>query len=55
MTVKTVTLCMKLFFHEKSKKQEKETDTNFVLLCQSGNMIREKSIKAFLNKPIKIL
>ena len=27
------------FFHEKSKKSEKETSTNFALLCQSRNMV----------------
>ena len=37
--VKTVTIYKKLyFFQEKSKKQEKESGTNFVLLCQSKNM-----------------
>ena len=40
ITVKTVNLCKKLyFFHEKSKKQEKEAGTNLVLLRQSRNVV----------------
>ena len=41
ITVKTVTLCKKLYFyHEKSKEHEKEADPNFVLLSKSMNMIQ---------------
>ena len=39
ITVKTVTLYKKLFFSLKVSKQEREAGTNFVLLCQSRNMV----------------
>ena len=53
--VKTVTIYNKLyFFQEKSKKQEKESGTNFVLLCQSKNMFGHFK-KAYLHRPVKIL
>ena len=34
--------------------QEKEAGTNFVLLCQSSNMVGQFK-KAYLHRPIKIL
>ena len=37
-----------------SQKQEKEAGTNFVLLCQSRNMVGQFK-KAYLHRPIKIL
>ena len=55
ITVKTVTLCKKLdFFHGKSKKQKNEAGTNFVLLCQSRNMVGQFK-KNYLHRPITIL
>ena len=55
MTVKTVTSYKKHYsFHYKSKKKEKEAGTNFVLLCQSINMVGQFR-KAYLHRPIKIL
>ena len=53
ITVKRVALYKKLyFFHEKSKKQE--IGNNFMLLCQSRNVIGQIK-KTFLHRPIKIL
>ena len=49
---KAVTLCKRIFFNEKSKKQEKETGTNFVLLSLSRNIIW-KFMKTYLHRPIK--
>ena len=47
MTVKSVTLCKKLyFFHEKAQKETKQTDTNFVLLCKSRNWAIEENLFA---------
>ena len=43
--------------HERAKslkKQAKEADTNFALLCRSRNMIGQFK-KAYLYRPIKIL
>ena len=42
-----------MFFVNKSEKQEKEADTNF-LFSQSRNMIR-RFVKANLHRPMKIL
>ena len=36
-----------------SQKQEKEAGTNFVLLCQSRNMVMQFR-KAYLYRPVKI-
>ena len=47
ITVKTVTLCKKLYFLKKI-----EAGTNFALLCQSRNMVGRK---AYLYRPIKVL
>ena len=54
ITVKTVTLCKKLFsFSLKSKKQKKDAGTNLALLSQSRNMIGHFK-KNYLLRPIKI-
>ena len=42
------------FFHGKSRKQKKESGTNFALLCQSRIMIGQIK-KTYLHKPIKVL
>ena len=53
--VNTIIPCkLKLFFHEKSTVQEKETGTNFVLLSQLANMIGQFK-KTYLHGPIKTL
>ena len=61
ITIKTVTPCQKLYFQskilkakKKARKLEKETDTNFVLLCQSKNIFGLFK-KAYLHRPIRIL
>ena len=36
-----------IFFHEKSKKLEKEADNSFVLLCQSRNMVGQFKTNEF--------
>ena len=53
--VKMITLCKPnfTFVHKKSKKQEKEPDTNFVLSSWPRNMI-VPFIKTHLQREIKI-
>ena len=54
ITFKTVTLYKKLYFFIKNlKKQDKEAGSNFILLCQSRNMVGQLK-KAYLHRPIKI-
>ena len=50
ITVKIVTL----YFFMKSLKNKKEVGINFVLLCQSKNMVGQFK-KAYLHRPIIIL
>ena len=50
----TATLHKKSYFFSKSLKSKKEAGTNFVLLSQSKNMVRQFK-KAFLHRPIKFL
>ena len=55
MPVKTVTLCKKfIFFHEMSKRQEKEAGTNVVQRYQSKEMIGQ-FMKTYLVRRIKVL
>ena len=42
------------FFHEKSKKQEKETGTSFALLSQLKN-VTQQFMKTYLHRPIMLI
>ena len=54
-TIKTATLWKLhfIFFHENSRKEEEEADTNFVLLSQSRNVIGQ-FIKTYLHDQSRI-
>ena len=55
VTAKSAALHKKFYFFSlKDLKKEKEAGTNFVVLCQSRNMVAQVK-KAYLHRLIKIL